>query len=207
MIPRLHLLTDTRLQQQHSHLQLALMAAEAGADAVQYREKDKTAEQQATEVAEMVAELQEYNTLLIVNDHPQVALQAAAHGVHVGRQDDAPQRALALLPGRLVGATVHSPQELDDLAGLPISYIGVGPVFGTQSKDTGLPPLGIEGLKQICNLSPYPVIAIGSITAENLPQVMDAGAYGVAVLSAFCLAPDPQAATRTLLRALRPYRT
>jgi thiamine-phosphate pyrophosphorylase len=207
-LAKLHLLTDTHLQHRYTHLELALMAAQAGADAVQYREKVLSPAQQTDEVRAIIAQLPAGSTTrIIVNDHVQVALEAQAHGVHVGLEDMPAHKALQLLPaGSIVGATVHNVQELEALADLPISYIGVGPVFGTTSKDTGLPPLGLAGLQQLCNLSPFPVIAIGSITAARVPQVMDVGAYGVAILSEFCLAPHPADAATALLRAMEPYR-
>ncbi|MBX3103224.1 MAG: thiamine phosphate synthase [Bacteroidetes bacterium] len=207
-VGKLHLLTDTRLQSRWSHLQLVRMAVSAGADVVQYREKTSSLAEQTVEVRSLLAAVPSGNpTRILVNDHLSVALDAGAHGVHLGLADGSPAEALrSLPPGCLVGATVHSLQELEPLLSLPISYIGVGPVFGTTSKNTGLPPLGLAGLRHLCKLSPFPVIAIGSITADNLPQVMDTGAHGVAILSEFCLAPHPEAAAAHLLHLLEPYR-
>ncbi len=204
----LHLLTDTHRQQRWTAAQLVAMAAAEGVDVVQYRDKHLAP---AAQVAQVQAALQRIPpgspTRLVVNDHLSVALAAGAHGVHVGQGDDAPDQALLQLPpGSLVGATVHNEEELAAVLQLPLSYIGVGPVFGTTSKNTGLPPLGIVGLRHLCNLSPFPVIAIGSITAARISQVMDAGAHGVAILSDYCLAPHPQAAAAAFLRALAPYR-
>jgi thiamine-phosphate pyrophosphorylase len=102
-----------------------------------------------------------------------------------------------------IGVTVHNQAEYEAVAHLPIDYIGVGPVFGTTSKDTGLPPLGLSGLKYFCELSRFPVIAIGSINTINIRSVMDTGAYGVAVLSDFVLAESPEQKTKELLRLLQ----
>ena len=77
-----------------------------------------------------------------------------------------------------------------------VDYLGVGPVYGTQSKANPAPVLGVEQLRNIVAECPVPVIAIGSITAERVPEVLDTGAYGVAVISAITCASDPEVAAR-----------
>jgi len=209
-VPRLQLLTDTHLQQRYTALELAQFARSAGADAVQYREKQQSTTQQVHTLQQLHALLQGSSTQLIVNDRPDWAAALPGAGAHVGLEDSPPQQARKTLgPGRLLGATVHSLAELEAIAQLPagtVDYIGVGPVFGTTSKNTGLPPLGLSGLREICNLSSIPVVAIGSITPHTLRPVLDTGTYGVAVLAAFCLAADPAAVAAELLHLLAPYR-
>lgn len=140
---------------------------------------------------------------LIVNDRADLAAHADAQGVHLGQGDGAPQAAAGLLgPHAIVGATVHSRAELDALAGAPIHYIGVGPVFGTQSKAVGLPDLGLDGLAALCAASPWPVIAIGGIALADVAAVLAAGAHGVAILSAFCCADFPSAVAAEFLAKL-----
>lgn len=203
MLPRLHLLTDTALQRRHSHLDLARMAFAAGHVAVQYRNKDF---QPARDLAELqaIADLaRSLGRLLLINDDPRLALQVGAGGVHLGREDGSVAAARALLgPDACIGATVHDPRELADLRGQGADYYGIGPVFGTNSKDTGLPPLGLDGLAALVRLADRPVIAIGSIDLARIPSVMASGAHGIAVISAYCMADDPAAAALDLLRAL-----
>lgn len=197
-LPRLHLITDTGLQQRYSHLDLVRMAVAAGVDAVQIREKNWDATRHPEELAACIQAAQGSRTQIIVNDHVDAAAVAHAHGVHVGQGDAAPVTARAIMgAGAWVGATVHN---LDELAAFApqADYIGVGPVFGTRSKQLGLPPLGTDGLQEICNLSPVPVVAIGSIHESNVRAVFQAGAYGIALLSAFVLDPNPETAARRL---------
>lgn len=197
-IPRLHLITDTVLQTRYSHLDLVRMAVEAGVDAVQVREKHWDPLRHPAELEACVRAAEGSRTKIIVNDHVQAALVAGAHGVHMGQDDATPTEARALLgAGAIVGATVHNLDELA-LIGAETDYIGVGPVFGTRSKQLGLPPLGTAGLHKICNLSPVPVVAIGSVDASNAAAVLQAGAYGIALISAFVLSPDPRSAARRL---------
>lgn len=205
-VPRLQLITDTALQQRYSHLELVAFAQQAGAPAVQFRQK----QWQATHTEQLratAALLRGSSTQLIVNDHVADAAAVGA-GAHVGQGDLPPAEARALLgPSALLGATVHNAAELEALiaAQADIDYIGVGPVFGTQSKRWAsgqLPPLGVAGLALLCNLSPWPVIAIGSIARQHLSEVLQAGAFGVAVLSAFVRADNPEREARELVESI-----
>jgi thiamine-phosphate diphosphorylase len=203
MLPRLHIITDTTLQSRYSHYELAEMAFAAGAVAVQYRNKHYRAERDLDELMRIAALARRSGRVLIVNDNVQLAFQVGAHGVHLGREDAPPEQARALLgPGAIVGATVHDRAELDALKGQSLDYIGVGPVFGTQSKATGLPMLGLAGLRDLCAVSPWPVIAIGGIGPDGIGAVTEAGAYGCAVISAFCKSEDPKNSARQMLEIL-----
>lgn len=168
------------------------MAFAGGAQFVQYRNKDFVPARDLESLRQLAMLAGKLERTLIVNDDISLAVEVGAQGVHLGRGDGSPEEARQKLgPQAVVGATVHSLEELHALRGMQIDYIGVGPVFGTQSKQTGLPDLGLQYLAKICEASPFPVVGIGSIHANNALQVTQAGASGVAVLSAFCLAPDP----------------
>jgi thiamine-phosphate pyrophosphorylase len=196
-------ITDTATQRRYSHLQLADLAWTAGSCAVQYRQKAFSNAVDLPELKTLVAIAHERGQCLVINDRVDLAFDLGAAGVHLGQGDGDPRAAAQLLgPQAIVGATVHSLAELDALAGAPIHYIGVGPVFGTSSKATGLPDLGLDGLAAICAASPWPVIAIGGITLAHVAEVLAAGAHGVAVISAFCLASDPQSIARGFLEKL-----
>lgn len=205
-VPRLQLITDTQLQQTYSHLDLVRFARDAGAPAVQVRWKEFAFERDAEMLFQIAELLVDSATQLIINDHVTMAAALPHAGAHVGNEDLAPADARALLgPYRLLGATAHTEAEVIALAEAPIDYLGIGPVYGTQSKQWlagPLPPLGTEGLRRLCNLSTIPVIAIGSIDQTNLAAVLDAGAYGVAVLSAFVAAERPWVAAEQLVRAV-----
>ena len=205
-VPRLQLITDTQLQQTYSHLELVRFARDAGAASVQVRWKEFAFERDAEMLFQIAELLVDSATQLIINDHVAMAAALPHAGAHVGNEDLAPTDARAMLgPYRLLGATAHTDAEVLALAEAPIDYLGIGPVYGTQSKRWAagpLPPLGTEGLRRLCNLSTIPVIAIGSIDQTNLAAVLDAGAYGVAVLSAFVAAERPWVAAEQLVRAV-----
>jgi len=205
-VPRLQLITDVVLQQRYDHAALARFARTAGAPALQLRHKGHGREGHAQAVA---AALAGSATTLIINDDAALATMLGA-SAHVGQGDTPPLEARRLLgPDALLGATVHDRAELEALIALgqpdTIDYIGVGPVYGTTSKRWSgdqLPPLGLDGLAALCNFSPWPVIAIGSITQSRLDDVLAAGAYGVAVLSDWVLADAPEHAARAWTEAL-----
>ncbi len=169
------------------------MAWAAGPCVVQYRHKAWERARDLGELQAIAALARRGGHSLVVNDRADLAFELGAQGVHLGQGDGDPGMARALLGAQaLVGATVHTMAELAALQGADISYIGVGPVYGTQSKATGLPALGLEGLARICAASPWPVIAIGGIEVGHVDEIVAAGAHGVAVISAFCLASNPQ---------------
>lgn len=121
----------------------------------------------------------------------------------MGVEDGSLAEARELLgPEAIIGATVHNRVELEALQGQAIDYIGVGPVFGTQSKETGLPDLGLEGLQDLCRLSPWPVIGIGGVGMNGITKVKQAGAYGCAIISAFCKAENPKKSAKQMLDIL-----
>ncbi len=198
-VGRLHLLTDTHIQRRFSHHDLFAMAVAAGVDVVQYREKEYTS---ATHFSELsaISQLDRKKTRLIINDLFDVFVEINADGIHLGKEDlpVATAAEYTVLHQKILGATVHFEAEYPAIKHLPVSYVGVGPVFGTRSKATGLPPLGLKGLEKLCKHIHFPVIAIGNIQQHQLCSVVNAGAYGVAILSGFCGADDPYAAACAL---------
>lgn len=203
-VGRLHVLTDETVQERFDHVQLARLAAEGGAEVVQLREKRPRGVEELVAIAERMLEaLEPFGAMLIVDDHVEVALRARAHGVHLGREDVSATVARERLgDGFVIGATANDEQVALRVAAGPVDYLGVGPVFGTRSKERPAPALGIARLGAIARAVDRPVIAIGNITAERVAEVLAAGAHGVAVLSAVVGAADPRAATSALRRAL-----
>ncbi|MFA7248322.1 MAG: thiamine phosphate synthase [Dehalococcoidia bacterium] len=203
-IPRLQVITDETVQTRHSHAALAAMAARGGADAVQFREKRPWTARERIEVARACLDAcHEHGAMLLVDDFADVALAVGAGAIHLGRNDlDVVTARRIVGPGVIIGGTANSYEEATGVWSTDVDYIGVGPVYGTQSKANPAPDMGLETLARICADSPVPVVAIGSITPERIPEVIAAGAYGVAVLSAVVSADDPIAATARCRAAL-----
>ena len=203
-IPRLHVITDTTLQERHTHAVLAVLAAQGGADAVQLREKRAWPARLLIEAArDALAACQPHGTMLVVDDRADVARAMGAPAIHLGRDDIDVETARAILgPDVMIGGTANSYEEAARVWASGVDDLGVGPIYGTQSKANPAPDMGLETLARICADSPLPIIAIGSITPERITEVMDAGAHGVAVLSTVVLADDPTAATARCREAL-----
>ncbi|MCC6315326.1 MAG: thiamine phosphate synthase [Thermomicrobiales bacterium] len=143
----------------------------------------------------------QFGALFFVNDRLDVALAAGADGVHLGTSDLPPDVARTLTPpGFLIG---FSPKTLDDVtatARLGADYAGLGPVFPTGSKADAQSPIGLDGLRAQVAACRVPTVGIGGITIANAPEVIGAGADGVAVISAILGTEDPAAATEALAR-------
>jgi thiamine-phosphate pyrophosphorylase len=201
---RLHVITDETVQSRFSHVEIAALAADGGADTVQFREKREWPTAEAVRVARLMRErLAERGVRLIVNDRVDVAAAGGAAGVHLGPEDLDPEWARRLLgPRALIGATANDLDRARLAVRGPIDYLGVGPVFGTESKRAPAPTLGVDGLRRIVAAVEVPVVAIGNITPERVAEVLAAGAQGVAVLSDVLRAPDPAARVAEFVKAI-----
>ncbi|HEV2997725.1 MAG TPA: thiamine phosphate synthase [Solirubrobacteraceae bacterium] len=182
-------------------------AIAGGVDVVQLREKG-LADGELVEAARGARALCEpFGVLLIVNDRPDLALAAGADGAHVGQDDVPPPEARELLgPELLLGLSTHAPAEIEAAsdgapAGEGVDYIGVGPVYATPTK-AGRAAVGLELVRYAAERARAPFFAIGGIDAENVAEVLGAGARRVAVVRAIAHAPDPEAAARALRGAL-----
>jgi thiamine-phosphate pyrophosphorylase len=184
-VGRFHALTDQFLQEQYTHVEIARRALQGGADVIQYREvsRVKTAVE-IERVAQIVTLCEEHGATCIVNDRADIARAAGAAGVHLGKEDLPPTLARELLgPTALIGHTANTLADALLADEAPVDYIGVGPVFGTTSKANAPEALGVERFHRIASQVTKPVIAIGGIEVCHVNEVMDAGAFGIAVLS------------------------
>ncbi len=118
----------------------------------------------------------------IVNDDVEAALRLGADGVHLGRDDEGAERAVA--GGLLLGRSASSVEEARAGERLRAAYVGAGPVWSTPSKEDADPPIGLDGLGEICRAVSVPVVAIGGVDASNAADCIRAGAAGVAVIRA-----------------------
>ncbi len=199
---RLYVLVDGRSsQQQFARLITAVL--EAGADMIQLRDKHLD-DRQLLSRARLLRELtREKHVRLVVNDRPDLALLADADGVHVG-QSDLPVRQARRIVGadRLVGVSTHSIEQARQAVLDGADYIGVGPTFPSSTKQFSEFP-GLELLGAVNGEIRLPAFAIGGITPENLPQVLQTGIRRVAVSGAVLGAEDPAAVVRAFRAALR----
>lgn len=177
-------------------------AIEGGADVIQLREKDlddRILLERARNVRQLTRRL---GALFIVNDRPDIALLAEADGVHLGQEDLPLQAARRLLgPDALIGISTHDVNQLQRAILEGASYVGVGPTFPSATK-TFETFAGLDFIRQAMEMTTLPAFALGGITAENIEQVVAAGACRVAVSQAICAAEDPRGVAKALKRAI-----
>jgi thiamine-phosphate pyrophosphorylase len=138
---------------------------------------------------------------VIVNDRADIAALSRAAGVHVGQDDLAVEDARAIVgPDALVGVSTHEPAQVREALATSATYVAVGPIFPTGTKETGYEPRGLELIREASGRG-KPIVAIGGITIETAPQVISAGASAVAVVSDL-LVVDPEDRVRRYLRIL-----
>lgn len=195
----LYLILDPEFCQSHTTEQTLELAIRGGVTAVQLRSKTISDEEFSRLAQKMKSITDTRRIPLIINDRIEVAKAIGACGLHLGPADLNPRRARDILgEGITLGFSVPSLPGTEIATTLPVDYWGVGPVFPTETKGDAAPPMGLSGLRQVCEVSNRPVVAIGGIGVDNVGPVLKAGASGVAVLSAICGAQDPEAASRNL---------
>ena len=202
-IGRFHVLTDSCLQNRFSHAELAKLAIAGGADTIQFRQKEGATRQMIRVAGEMRDLCQRAGVTFIINDRVDVAIASHADGVHLG-QDDFPIPLARKLLGEkaIIGGSAGSMEEAHRCLREGADYIGFGPVYPTTSKEDAGPAAGLGLMKQIVEAIPLPIIAIGGIGVNNASPVIQAGAHGIAVISAVCCQQDPAEAARCLRRLL-----
>jgi thiamine-phosphate pyrophosphorylase len=181
---------------------LARACLRGGATVIQLRVKEGSDQDFLLLADRLRAITAEAGALFIVNDRVDIALLARADGVHVG-QEDLPVESVRRLmgPAAVIGLSTHNESQADEALQTTASYIAVGPVFGTGTKDTGYGPRGLELVSYAANRG-KPVVAIGGMTLIRAPIVARAGASSLAVISDL-LAGDPEEKVRRFIAALR----
>lgn len=178
----------------------ACAAARGGATMIQLRLKDADA-RTTVEVARALVASLPAEVPLIVNDRADVAIAAGAAGVHVGPEDVPPSALRRVVPPEfIIGASIGTDAELPLAA--DADYVGIGPVYATDSKLDAGSAIGASRLAELITRSRKPAVAIGGIDASNAAAAMDAGAAGVAVIRAVFGAKDPEQAARVIRAAL-----
>ncbi|HEY7465503.1 MAG TPA: thiamine phosphate synthase [Dehalococcoidia bacterium] len=188
---------------------VARTALAGGASMLQWRDKARDKGEQLPDLRAVYRLCLEHDAILIVNDHADLALvlnDAPAPrgllGVHVGQKDLPLTDVRRIVPSDfVVGVSTNNPEEALRAERDGASYVAVGDIFGTTAKQ-GTRPASPQRLAQVKAAVHVPVIGIGGINAGNVREVMAAGADGIAVISAVCGAPDPEAAARELVAAM-----
>lgn len=199
---RLYFVTDRTQTNNRPLVEVVHAALDGGLQALQLREKDL----EGGELYRLASTLREltarYRTRLFINDRLDVALAVDADGVHLGQASVPVSTARQLLgPGKLIGVSTHSLDEITAAAGA--DFLLFGPVYFTPSKAEYGAPQGVNRLRSAVLHGPAPVFAIGGMKLAQIPEALATGAHGIGVITAISAAPDPAQATRELLEKLR----
>ncbi len=204
----LYLVTDATLCGDRGVVETVRRAVDGGVRIVQLRDKDAS---DAETVDQLLALSQAIDgrALLVVNDRLDAAVAARERGarvdgVHLGQGDASVLRAREVLgPEALIGLTANSPAHLDAVEALPsgtVDYLGVGVIRPTTTKQDHPAPLGVEGFRGLVSRSALPCVAIGGVGMDDTEALREAGAAGLAVVSALCAADDPATTARQFRR-------
>jgi thiamine-phosphate pyrophosphorylase len=199
-LPVVHLVTDRRLVPDlAARAAAALASVPPGTVAIHLREKDLGGRELLSLARALLAACRARGQLLLVNDRIDVALAAGADGVHLPAAGVPPAEAWRILPAAaLVGVSCHSAADVARARDGGASFAFLSPIYDTPSKRAYGPPAGVEALRGAAALG-LPLVALGGVGPERVPELLAAGAHGVAAIRAWLEGPDPAAAVRALL--------
>ncbi len=203
----LYVVTDEKLSRGLSHADIARQAVEGGADVIQLRDKDLQGKEFFEAACTIRTITARTGALFIVNDRLDIAIASKADGVHIGQQDIPLSVIRPLAPHPfIIGVSVSSLQEAINAEKGGADYVAVSPVFSTGSKGDAGPGLGLKLVREISDALSIPVIGIGGIHMENAGDVFNAGAVGVAVISAVVSQDDIILAAKAFKSRIREFR-
>jgi thiamine-phosphate pyrophosphorylase len=202
VLPRLYVILDAGLLTV-PETECAQKLAAAGVRLLQYRNKRASARELFESSTKLVSLLAPLKVSVVVNDRADVAALAGADGVHVGQEDLEAEKARQVVgPEKLVGVSTHNLEQFLCAVASSADYIAVGPIFATGTKSNPDPVVGTEFIRKIRPLTDKPIVAIGGITLELAPGIIESGADSVAVISDILGAPEPGMRARQFIDLL-----
>lgn len=195
----LYLVTDRALSNGRSLEWIVMEAVRGGVTMVQLREKDCSTRDFVELACSLKSKLEPLHIPLIINDRLDIVLAANADGLHIGQSDmpyDLARRILGY--DKIIGFSVENIKQAREANELSVDYIGISPVFGTQTKIDTARPFGLDGVREVASFTNHPTVAIGGVNAGNTLDIIGAGANGIAVVSAICSAESPMKAAMRL---------
>lgn len=179
----LYMITDRKISGM-DHEEMAEKALRGGVKIIQLREKEISKKDLLNVALRLRDITKRWKAILIINDHLDIAKASDADGIHLG-QDDLPLKIARdiLGPEKIIGLSTHNIKEAIEAQSLGADYIGLGPIFPTETKNK-VSPLGTDIIREVKKSVDIPIVAIGGINLDNLNDVIEAGADAVAVISA-----------------------
>ena len=200
----IYAITDAGLSLGRPLEEVASALLGAGVRILQYREKKLKAGAMLEECRLLRRLTSEANACFIVNDHIDIAMLVHADGVHVGQEDlPVPEVRSLVGPDMIIGLSTHMPEHALAARGLGADYIGVGPIFATNTKEDVVDPVGFDYLDWVAKNIDLPFVAIGGIKRHNIGDVARHGARCCSLVSELVGAPDIAARVEEVRRAMR----
>lgn len=196
----------------HSCIDGIRLALQGGCRWIQLRMKGDTADEMVPVALETGRLCREAGATFIIDDHVELVVRVHADGVHLGKKDMPLDEARRILgPDYIIGATANTFGDVEEAVRNGASYIGCGPFRFTTTKKGLAPVLGLEGLQAITDRMKaegisLPIVAIGGITADDIPAVMGTGVTGIAVSGAILNAADPVSETKRIIKILNGWK-
>jgi thiamine-phosphate pyrophosphorylase len=202
-----YLVLDPDLCGNKGMVETARAAVAGGATIVQLRDKQAGTSVMIETGRALKQALSATGALLIINDDVEAAIAIGADGLHIGQDDmDAPTARTLIGPDMILGLSVETGGLAAAVDPALVDYAGIGPVFATPTKPDHKQPIGFDGLARLIKTCRVPAVAIGGLKAAHVRDVFSAGADGLAVVSAICGTPDPQAAAIDIAEAIKEVR-
>jgi thiamine-phosphate pyrophosphorylase len=199
----LYVILDSSVRTDRPLMDVLNGAAAAGVTLFQYRNKTASMKEAYAEALPLRHRAKELRVLFIVNDRCDLAIAVDADGVHLGQNDLPVAQARTILgPQAVIGLSTHNHRQVEAAERLEPDYIGFGPIFRPGSKADHDPVVGLDGLRRIRSMTRLPIFAIGGIQRGEVRAVLEAGANGIAVISAVASAPDISAAVSDFLEQM-----
>lgn len=201
----------THSNKKYNYVNSAVEALEGGCRWIQLRMKDMPEEVVKSTALQLKEHCRKHNAKLIIDDHVQVTLETGADGVHLGKSDMHPAEARKILGDTfIIGGTANTFDDIERLIEAGVDYIGLGPFRYTETKKNLSPILGIEGYRNIldsCRENGYttPIVAIGGITIEDIPEIMKTGVNGIALSGTILRAENPQTETQMIINLINRH--
>ncbi len=191
VLPRLYVILDAALLTV-PETECAQKLVVAGVRLLQYRNKRASVRELFDSAKQLSSLLIPQGVTFVVNDRADVASAAEASGVHVGQEDLEAESARAVVgPNKLLGVSTHNLEQFQRAAASSADYIAVGPIFATGTKSNPDPVVGAGFIRKVRLLTDKPIVAIGGITLERTPEIIESGADSMAVISDILRAPEP----------------
>ncbi|WP_443936600.1 thiamine phosphate synthase [Pedobacter sp. MW01-1-1] len=196
---RLYLVTDEKACLGRDFFWVIEEALKGGVDLVQLREKELSADLFTAKAQRLLELCSRYSVPVIINDNVQVAKAVNAYGLHIGQSDMAMQQAQQILGNAYpIGLSIELPEQLENPEVNQAWYLGVSPIFSTQTKKDTIAEWGLEGLQKLRTKTAKPLVAIGNIKLYNAAEIIAHGADCLAVVSEICSAENPAKAAELI---------